>query len=320
MRSVLAKAIIVVILIILILPLSEIATKKRVIIIENYSNSPNQYSELPQSSEKNAETTTAIILGIPGEGNDAPNLTDTLMVTSINEKTSEGFLLSIPRDLWVKVPEKNFYTKINAVYQDFGLDVLKNILSEITGLKFDYSAVVDLSGVKQVIDQVGGIDVYVEKDIYDSAFPGPNNSYQVFALNKGWQHLDGETALKYVRTRHDTWGDFARMGRQQQVLAALKQKITSFHPIWNLGVILSIWRAVMSHVSTNISLLNIKTFWQIAKEIDLEKIKFEALDQTTELLVPDHVFIGNQEAYILKPKAGQDNYEEIKNFIKTLLP
>lgn len=320
MSKFLAKAMVILILILFIFPLLEITTKKRVIVIENSSQSLNRYAGLPKSNEENTKIATAVILGIPGKGNNAPNLTDTLMVAGINQKTKEGFLLSIPRDLWVKMPQKNFYTKINAVYQNFGLDALKNILSEITGLEFDYSAVVDLSGLKQVIDQLGGIDVYVEKDISDSAFPGSNNSFQIFTLKAGLQHLDGETALKYARTRHDTWGDFSRMNRQQQVLMALKEKITALHPLWNLGVVLSIWQVIMSHVSTNISLLDIKTFWQVAKDIDLEKIKFRALDQTTELLVPDHVLIGNQEAYILKPKAGLDNYEEIRNFIKTLLP
>ena len=340
---------------------SIVFTKKRMIIIENPSNSPANYQPAADQLQvgQNSATTSfnfqasigpdeekqtsspspasqpllpssppalakgkrinAIFLGIPGKGNNAPNLTDTLMVMSIDEKTKQGFLLSIPRDLLVTIPGTSLYTKVNTLYQKKGIDSVQTILNEITGLNFDYNVVIDLRGVKKIIDQVGGIDVLVEKTIYDPLFPGPNNSYQLFALKSGWQHLDGETALKYIRTRHDPTGDFARMRRQQQVLTALQEKISSLHPVWNLGVVLSIWQTLISHFKTNLTLKNIKNFWEITKEIDLEKIEFKVLDPTTGLLVPGHTILGNQRAYILRPKAGLNNYSEIKNFIKTLL-
>ena len=334
---------------------SVVFTKKRMIIIENPLNSPANYqlqvgqnsattsfnfqASIGPSEEKQTSSLSpvsqpaspsspltlvrgkrinTIFLGIPGKGNNAPNLTDTLMVMSIDEKTKEGFLLSIPRDLLITIPKTKFYTKINALYQRNGIDSVQAILSEITGLNFDYNVVIDLGGVKKIIDQVNGIDVMVEKNIYDPLFPGPNNSYQLFALKAGWQHLDGETALKYIRTRHDPTGDFARMRRQQQVLTALQEKISSLHPVWNLGVVLSIWQTLITHFKTNLSLENIKNFWEITKEIDLEKIEFKVLDPTTGLLVPGHTILGNQRAYILRPKAGLNNYSEIKNFIKKL--
>lgn len=331
MNKTLATAITVSILVILILPLSQVVTKKRVIVIENTPTKESpafQAKVFLNKTEKTAPDSllatknkriNALFLGVPGEGNNAPKLTDTLMVMSINPKTQEGLLLSVPRDFLVKIPGANYYTKINSLYQEKGIEVVKNILSEITGLKFDYNIVIDLQGVKKIIDQVGGVDILVEKDIYDPAFPGPNDSYQLFTLQKGWQHLDGETALKYIRTRHDVGGDFARMNRQQKVLIALKEKITSLHPIWNLKVILAIWRTVKNHFQTNLSLGNIKAFWQMAKNIDLEKIDFKVLDSTTNLVIPGHMILGNERAYILKPKAGLNNYGEIRNFVKTLL-
>jgi len=324
MRNVLAKAIIISILILLIFPLSEIITKKRVIIIDNQLRAEGIGTDPPESECCQEPLSTSkrinvLFLGTAGEGNNAPNLTDTLIVMSINEKNKEGFLLSIPRDLLVKIPGKNIYTKINALYQEGGLDSLENILHEITGLNFDYNIVIDLEGVKKIIDQVGGIDVFVDNDIYDPAFPGPNNSYRVFTLKKGWQHLDGETALKYIRTRHDPTGDFARMDRQQKVLMALKDKISSLHPLWNLAIIFDIWKTIKGHFQTNLSITNIKPFWTMAKDIDLEKIKFKTLDPTTELLVPDHFILGNEEAYILKPRVGLNNYSEIRDYINQLI-
>ena len=321
MKKALSTAIIVSILIILIFPLSEMISRKRIIVIENQLQTNSLTQIIPSQtlvSLDKSESINAIFLGIPGKSNNAPNLTDTLMIMNINKKTKEGFLLSIPRDLLVKTPGANSYTKINNLYQQNGINSVQNLLTEITGLNFDYNIVINLQGVEQIIDELGGIDVFVEKDIYDPAFPGPNNSYQLFILKKGQHHLDGKTALKYIRTRHDASGDFARMSRQQKVLTALKEKISSLHPLWNLNIILEIWQTARNHFQTNLSLKNIKTFWQIAKDIDIKKIKFKVLDATTGLIIPDHIILGGKEAYILKPKAGIENYEEIREYINNL--
>lgn len=301
----------------LVYPLSEIITRKRVIIIESSSSNyeTEQINPLPLAKD---ERINAFFLGIPGEGNNAPDLTDSIMITSINPETNQGFLLSIPRDLLIKLPEANSYIKINALYQEMGIDTVETLLSEITGLNFDYKIAINLKGVKESIDRIGGINIFIEENIYDPAFPGPNNSYQLFTIKKGWHHLDGKTALKYIRTRHTSRGDFDRMARQQQVLMALKDKISSLNPIWNLAVVFNIWQTTKKYLDTNLSLFNIKKFWQLAKNIDLEKIDFRVLDTDTDLLVSGHTFLGNEQAYILKPRAGLDNYEEIREYINNL--
>lgn len=318
MNKTITKVIIISILILLIFPLSKIAVRKRVVIIENQPTADQSRADTLIQESSN-QRINAIFLGIAGQGNNAPNLTDTLMIMSINSKTNEGFLLSVPRDLLVKIPEKNIYTKINVLYQEGGTDNVQTILGEITGLNFDYNFVIDLEGVKKIIDQVGGIDVFVENDIYDPAFPGPNNSYSVFILKKGQQHLDGETALKYIRTRHDTSGDFARMNRQQKFLIALKEKISSLHPLWNLAIIFDVLKTIKSNFQTNFSIQNIGPFWKMVKNINFDKIKFKVLDTTTNLLISDYTALGSETAYILKPKAGLDNYSEIKEYVKQLI-
>lgn len=319
----------ILILLILVFP----ATKKRVIVIENTLNvSTYQASALSSvDNQKNTlsptkdpaplkhERTNALFLGIPGKGNSAPNLTDTLMVMSINRASKQGFLLSIPRDLAVKIPNTGFYTKINALYQQKGMEVVQTVLKEITGLDFDYDVVIDLQGVKKIIDQIGGINIFVEENIYDPAFPGPNNSYQLFTLNKGQQHLNGETALKYIRTRHEPTGDFARMSRQQKILIALKEQISSLHPIQDLDVVLNVWETLKNHFQTNLSLYNIKNLWETIKDIDFEKIEFKVLDPTTGLVVADHMILGGIKAYILRPKAGLNNYTEIREYLSNLI-
>jgi len=322
MRKTLSILINILILAGLLLLPSVLLAKKRVIIIESQASVDSTqlfaapYISTPANVE---EQINAIFLGIPGKNNRAPDLTDTLMVMSFNRKTNKGFLLSIPRDLLIKIPGTNYYTKINSLYQRQGINSVQTVLSEITGLDFNYNIVIDLEGVKKIIDKVGGIDILVEKEIYDPAFPGPNNSYQLFTLKKGWQHLDGETAIKYIRTRHDATGDFARMRRQQKVLVALKERFSSLHPVWDLTTLLNIWQIITGHFQTNLSFENIKTFWRVTKDINLEKIEFKVLDPATGLLVSDYTILGGQRAYILKPTKGLFDYSEIRSFIKSLI-
>jgi len=325
------KIVLIIFFLILVFFLSKFLTQERVIIINNsgqasrfFSDSENPIQIISANSSlsklsSNKERINAIFLGIPGQGNNAPELTDTLMVISYNQDNNNGILLSIPRDLLVKIPETGLYTKINQLYQRGGVETIESVLSKITGLDFNYKIVIDLEGVKKIIDEIGGIDIFVEEEIYDPAFPGANSSYQLFILKEGWHHLDGETAIKYIRTRHNPTGDFARMARQQKVLMAIKEKIVVLNPIINLPLIANLWRAIDKHFQTNLSLQNIKSFLKLAEDIGSEKIKFEVLDPTTGLVAPDHIMLGGQSAYILKPTAGLENYKEIQNYIANLI-
>lgn len=307
-------------------------TKKRILTVENDAKSLNKENSSKKilsktisiSSDqglflKNKHRINAIFLGTPGQGNSAPNLTDTLMVMSIDNITGKGFLISIPRDLLVKIPDSDYYSKINSLYHRKGMEAIEFVLTKITGLTFDYWAVIDLSGVKKVIDQLGGIDIEIEEKIYDPAFPGPDNSYQLFTLNPGKHRINGETALKYIRTRHNPTGDFARMKRQQKVLIAIKKQITSLNPIWDSKTVIKLFNTIKNNFQTNLSVKNIKAFWKSAKNIDLEKISFKVLNPETNLIVPSHSILGGQRAYVLKPKAGLNNYEKIHEYINNLI-
>lgn len=271
------------------------------------------------SDIKNKQRVNLLFLGIPGQGNSAPNLTDSIIILNSNPNGQNPIGISIPRDLLIKFPDQNYYTKINSLFKwggtkEKGIELMATALNEVTGLEFDYFIVLDLQGVKKVIDIVNGIDVYVENDIYDPMFPGPDNIYQVFSIKKGQHHLDGETAVKYIRTRYDIGGDFARIKRQQQIISALKDKIFSLNPFWNFPTFLNIWKTLDKHTYTNIDINDIKYAWKLAKNTDFEEIKFITLD-----LIPDTITLGNKTAYILKPKAGIGNYDEIKENINKLL-
>jgi len=314
---------IVIVILSIIIPLSLVLFtplfEKREIVIAG-KKSPETIINLGQP---NKEKINLLFLGIPGKGYPAPDLTDTIIIINSTSKAENPIAISVPRDLFVKYPNGNHYTKINALYQEGGIKAIKSCLKEIIGLDIDYFVVLDLQGVEKLVNKVNGIDVFVENDIYDPQFPGSNNSYEVFSISQGHHHLDGETALKYIRTRHQPGSDFARIKRQQQVINVLKDKILSLSLFWNFPTLLNIWGTLKDHVYTNIGLTDIKYAWNLAKKTNFDEIEFYTLsnqpDEEKQLLISDNIVLGGKPAYILKPRAGIGNYNEIKNYINQLI-
>jgi|GEM_PF-1148500 len=262
-----------------------------------------------------------LFAGIPGQGYNGENMTDTIIIINSGPKGESPVGFSIPRDLLVKFPQQNYYTKINALYgssedKKEGIRLLESAIKEVTGLNIDYYFVFDLNGVKNIIDALGGIDVTVQNDIYDPKFPAPYDSYETFSLKRGVHHLDGETALKYLRSRNNPEGDFSRIKRQQEVLNILKNKITALNFVWDFPTILSLWKNFNSHTSTDIDITDIKYAWNLVSKTDFDTIKFTTLDmEENRLLINDSMLLGGINAYILKPIAGIDDFSQIKNFI-----
>ncbi|MFH1671418.1 MAG: LCP family protein [Candidatus Portnoybacteria bacterium] len=264
-----------------------------------------------------------LILGRPGEGYSGSNLTDTILLAHLSQTQDDkkALLLSLPRDLLVKVPNRETLTKINALYSLTGVDGLEKKLMEITGLSIDRHLIIDLAVFKEIIDLTDGLNVYVKEDIHDPFFPGPNYSQQTFDLSSGWRYLDGETALKYVRTRYTSPnGDFDRMARQQQVIQLLKQKVLALNPLWDFPTYLKIFNSLNEHIETDLSIFEMKSFYQFAKEIGPDQIKSSVIDKKeTGLLTGSGVMLGQQMASVVYPIAGQENYGEIKKYINNLI-
>ncbi len=143
-------------------------------------------------------------------------------------------MLSIPRDLKVRPSALNRDMKITSVYPageavsypGGGAALLEETITELLGYPIDQYVIVNFDGFKQIIDLIGGVDIEVPYEIYDDKYPDENYGYlpPVHFL-PGKQHMDGDTALKYPRTRHAD-NDYARAGRQQQVIMAIKDKVT----------------------------------------------------------------------------------------------
>ena len=311
---------IILILLIAIVPNLKNALNREVVIKNN--NSVASVLNLGKidptfSSQLRKERVNFLFLGIAGEGNSAPELTDTILIINSSPKADNPIGISVPRDLLVKYPEKNYYTKINALYQDGGIETIENKIFEITDLKIDYYLILDLESVKSLIDKLGGIDIVVKEDIYDPKFPAEYNSFEIFSLKEGNQHLDGETALKYIRTRNQSAGDFSRIERQQQVINALKDKILNLSFIWNFPKILSLWNVLQKNASTNIGLTDLKYAWNLIKKANMDEINFNTI--APPLVISNTTILGGESASTLIPKAGTNNYTEIKNFINELI-
>jgi LCP family protein required for cell wall assembly len=216
--------------------------------------------------------TNILLLGVGGEGHDGANLTDTMMVASIDDADGTVSLLSVPRDLYIAESDVGWGTRINSIYQyiyDEDEDSvaaeasLEKEMEELLGIDIQYYAKIDFKGFVEIVDAIGGITVTVPETINDESYPATDGSlelYDPFYLTAGEQELDGETALKYARSRHSTaGGDFDRAKRQQQVIEAIKDKALSLGVLANPSKIKNIYYAISSNFETNLSLSNMLT-------------------------------------------------------------
>lgn len=285
----------------------------------------------PISDLKSADSgrINVLLLGIAGKGKPGQNLTDTIIILSLNTKNNQVALLSIPRDLYVEVPEANFWTKVNAVYQ-YGINSrpkdeteqinpLLEVIKEITGLNMDYYAVLNFDGFQKMIDSIGGINIVSEKDFYDASYPGPNYSYEVFELKKGFHQMDGATALKYARERHsDPEGDFGRAKRQQQVMQAFKNKFFSAGNLLNVFALNNFLNTLGDNFKTNVSTNEIGSFLELSKKMDTQNINNMVLDAWNKdsLLKISKSVREAVGASALVPRVG--NYSEIQELAQNI--
>jgi len=272
-----------------------------------------------------------LLVGLAGKNYPGTNLTDSIIIASVNPKTWQTALLSIPRDMYVNIPGTKSYTKINALYAraedtdasgKTGIGDLKVALEEITGQPIDYYIALDFDGFKKIVGELGGVKIQVPKDIHDERYPGPNYSYQVFDIKSGLQDLDGETALKYARTRHDEDGDFGRAYRQQQILEAARSKAFSLGTILNVPKMDELLDTLGEHLRTNIQLDEMSSFLDLVEKIDTHITINKILDtgKPASVLAVSHVFLGGVRAFI--PSVAIVNASGVRGFdvkLSTLL-
>lgn len=255
-----------------------------------------------------------LLLGRGGANHPGGTLTDSIEVVSIDPVNNTMAMLSIPRDLYISIKNPSYAGRINAIYElgekqtkEGGGNLTKQQIGTILDLPIHYYITMDFSGFKKAIDSVGGIEVNVEKDLYDPLFPADDMiHYQTFKIKAGMQHMDGTTALKYARSR-ETTSDFDRSKRQQIVMQAFKDKVTSSSTWSNPEKMISLISALGSSVKTDLTPDEIKSLVKIIKNIDRTKIVTKVLDNgPSGPLISD----SSSGTSYLKTKSG--NWKEIQ--------
>ena len=274
-----------------------------------------------------------LILGKGGpEQTDGPDLTDTIIVASVDPCNKEAGLLSIPRDLAVKTSSGS-YSKINAIYsyakeyaqsrgkndeesEKAGIEAIEKSIEEVTGLNINYYAMIDFVAFEKAIDTVGGVDIDVKEPV-DENMLLHGKPYKL-RVSPGREHFDGLRALAYTRCRHcDNKNDFGRSERQREVIIGLKSKIVTLGTFGNPVKLSQLMDSFDGRVKTNVGMPDeALKLYSIFKDIDDNNIKSISLvDEPNVLIASDGGRLGIGSALI--PREGLGEYTKIHNFISS---
>ena len=270
---------------------------------------------------------TILILGRAGENNNAPYLTDTIILSRIDPSTPSIKLISIPRDFLISLDESGSprFIKINALWQygravgENDVALIRSKLEEVTGLSVDRIAIFDLATVSRIIEKIDGVTVSVDSPIYDPHFPTADGGYETFALEQGWRYLNADTALKFIRTRHSPGGDFDRIRRQQELLRAIKGKIASFSPIWDFPRLWELYGLVQKELVTDLTLDDARAMWLVGRRVAPSDVKTLSIDSYSGLVQPKMIIFGSTEAFTLVAKNDPFDYSQIHQAIKEFI-
>lgn len=214
------------------------------------------------------DKTTIMIMGVD-ERDDDVGRSDTLMVATIDPKKNQAALLSIPRDTRVKI-KGNGWDKINAAYAYGGEKLTQRTVEDFLGVNMDHYIIINPKSFQKIIDAIGGIDIDVEKRMYYED-PWDDDGGLLIDLKPGMQHMDGKTAVTYVRFR-DEEGDIGRIRRQQKFMKACMDKLVSPSIILKLPTVIS---EIMDSVKTDLNVRQLLEFAGSLKESQKNGLKTE---------------------------------------------
>ncbi len=263
-------------------------------------------------------------------GHDGANLTDSIMIMSLNTKTHQASMLSVPRDLWVEIPSMG-HQKINAAntvsnfsdagYPSGGMGQLQQIITENMGVTIDYYALINYSAFRDAVNAVGGITVNIQS-------PDPRGLYDPnigkvdggpLKLPNGSVTLNGQTALNLARARGDSYysygfpqSDFDRTTHQRQMLLAIKDKATKSSVLSNPFKIGELADAIGNNVKTDMKINEMETFYSYMKSVSDSSIVSYNLNDLNKgsMLLKNYTSPSGQSALI--PAAGVDDFSQIK--------
>lgn len=315
--------------------------------------------DIELKTEKKTGNINVLVLGKAGGRHEGPDLTDTIMVATINPNKNTVTLISIPRDLWIP----DLAAKINTAYSygqergDQGKLLAKTAVSQVIGKQIDYVLVVDFDAFVNLVDHLGGVDVNVRKILDDYKYPltGKEDDpcdhsdsevidlsaqiatgsaktedafpcrYKHIHFDQGTQHMDGEQALEFVRSRHGLNGegsDFARSQRQQDVINAILDKSLSLGVILNPFKVLGAFNIIKDNIDTNADVREIDDFINLANKMQKAKITNVVIDFGDEregrygLLMHPPISNAQKLQWVLIPRIGDRDFSEINEYIK----
>ncbi len=315
--------------------------------LSSFATLAKNFIFVPQSSVKIIDDRVNIlVMGKGGGSHKAPDLTDTMILASISIKDDKITLINLPRDIWIS----DLRTKLNSIYYwgnqkraGGGAVLTKSVVEEISGYPIQYSVVIDFKGFTKFIDLLGGIEVDVENSFIDEKYPitGKEDDlckeetastvkldsmngdkeykcrYETITFNKGKIKMDGETALKFVRSRNaegDEGTDFARGARQEKVVLAMVRKILSINILVKPKRMIELKNEVVKYIETDITP---KEGAFIARKIVSGRKNIFTLPFPEELLVNPPKLSKYDNLYVLVSKSG--DWSEVKSWISCKL-
>mgnify|MGYP000868887061 CR=1 FL=1 len=252
---------------------------------------------------------TVLVMGLDRRPNETglAYRTDTMMLISLDRDTNSLGVLSIPRDLYVEVPGYNTLQRINSAMVlgelqqvNYGPSLAMQTVQYNFGIPVHNFIAMDFQAVTDLVDVLGGIDVEVPYDIVDYEYPDMNFGYDPLILRAGLQHLDGQTALKFARTRHGD-NDFERARRQQIVLYALRDQVLNLNQLPELVVQSpSLFGALADNVYTGLTLDQIIQIVFTLKDVPSANIHTAVLDSNYTM-----PYTTSEGAQVLVPRRAE---------------
>ena len=279
--------------------------------------------------------TNIVLLGMGGVDHKGAELTDSIIVVSVDLASTDSLVLSIPRDIWIN----SLKTKINATYyygeqrqEGGGLVLAKAAVEEIIGQPVHYAVSIDFDGFKHAIDLVGGIKINVPETFDDYKYPIPGMEdaepeelrYEHLRFDSGSQNMSGERALKYVRSRNakgPQGTDFARAQRQQQVLAAFKNKLLSLETILSPTKIKELVQTYTGSVRTDLGEAEYVSLAKLAIQPRRENLRYGILKEQDQETGEEGLLVNPPPAeydgqWVLIGRGG--SWDEVHSYVDSL--
>lgn len=304
-------------------------------------NIVNIFQSKPLKTDSNGRS-NFLVLGTSEDdpGHDGADLTDSILVISVDQKNKNIYMFSVPRDLYVEYGEacySGYSGKINAYFScsDAGttaqaeqnrLARTQKLVGDIFGLDIQYGVHINHTVIKQAVDAIGGIDVDVQGSngapgVFDRSLDWHcNYTCYLVKYDNGVHHMDGEHALYFGMARGDTaptYGlansNFDREKNQQKILMAIKTRAMTSGILTNLGAVTKLIDALGDNLRTNIQTDEIRTLMKIANEVKASDIQSISLIGQDDSVVKTGGYNG---ASVVMPAAGMFDYSEIQAFIQ----